>query len=185
MRGRLLALFAISLAVWAGCSHNIGDGCSNNVDCDPTGLRFCDTASPGGYCTIDGCDINTSGSDTCPGNSVCIRFFTPISDEPCLSTAKYPDNGCPSIEDRCVCDSSNKDGTCMSPPPDPTTMMSLPDGHCAPASSERRWCQARCSSDGDCRAGYQCRSTGTMGAQPLPLIDMGVGMPSTFCAPIG
>jgi hypothetical protein len=61
----VLALFAI------GCSKEIGDECVVSSDCDPNGERLCDSSSVGGYCTIQGCDV-----DTCPDEALCVRFFT-------------------------------------------------------------------------------------------------------------
>src|SRR5512135_913112 len=98
-------------ALWiAGCGNNIGDSCTTNIDCSPFGDRFCDTAEPAGYCTIEDCDVTT-----CPGNAVCIRFFTPIADEPCHpmkdnSTLGQAD--CARIDERCVCDNS-VNGECV------------------------------------------------------------------------
>src|SRR5438128_1983773 len=53
-----------------GCARTIGDTCVQNVDCSIAGDRFCDIASPSGYCTVEGCDYNT-----CPDNAACVRFF--------------------------------------------------------------------------------------------------------------
>src|SRR4051812_36642707 len=41
----------------SGCGHKVGDSCKANVDCSALGDRFCDVAAPGGYCTIEGCDV--------------------------------------------------------------------------------------------------------------------------------
>src|SRR5262245_57883209 len=65
-----VAVLAV-LAALGACGKEIGDGCVLGTDCDPNGERLCDPASVGGYCTIQGCDL-----DTCPGESACIRFFT-------------------------------------------------------------------------------------------------------------
>ena len=61
-------------------------------------------------------------------------------------------------------------------------------GHCAPESSEHRFCEKKCSSDGDCRPEYHCVRTGTNGALPVPdhsLPDGGVAPsvspPPGFC----
>jgi hypothetical protein len=162
---RAIPLVAM-LACAVGCGHNIGDPCQNNVDCNPLGDRFCDTASPGGYCTQENCD-NTS----CPGNSVCIRFFTPLADESCTVNSATTGQGC-RPDERCVCDFSSG-GQCRSSV-----------GHCAPTATERRWCQARCSNNSDCRSGYECRETGTFGAEPVPTFDdMSGGESAKFCAP--
>ena len=65
--------FAIFVALLSatGCGKDIGDSCIISSDCDPNGTRYCDISSKEGYCTIQGCDV-----DTCPGSSKCIRFFT-------------------------------------------------------------------------------------------------------------
>jgi hypothetical protein len=48
------------------------------MDCDINGTRICDLASPGGYCTIQGCDVGT-----CPaGEGSCVQFR---ADEPRLT----------------------------------------------------------------------------------------------------
>ena len=64
------ALF-VALLLATGCGKDIGDSCIISSDCDPNGTRYCDISSKEGYCTIQGCDV-----DTCPGSSKCIRFFT-------------------------------------------------------------------------------------------------------------
>ncbi|HEY7953966.1 MAG TPA: hypothetical protein VII38_01700 [Polyangia bacterium] len=161
----------LALATVSGCGHNIGDSCTVNVDCSIAGDRFCDISSPGGYCTVDGCDV-----DTCPSEAVCIRFLTPIQDQPCnlMSMSGPPDNGC-SIDERCVCDDSIA-GQCQN----------NDAAHCAPESTERRWCQLRCHTDSDCRIGYKCVEPGSNGAEPvpIPLADGGVKTEFIkFCAP--
>jgi hypothetical protein len=153
-----------------GCGHNIGDSCKTNVDCSPLGDRFCDTAPPNGYCTMEGCDVST-----CPSEAVCIRFFTPILNRPCtFDTAQPGSRSNCAVDERCLkCDPTVTGSGCQS------------SGLCAPESSERRWCQLKCSHDSDCRDGYVCRSTGTFGAEPVPTLDMSVGVPASFCAPKG
>jgi hypothetical protein len=160
----LLVAAAVSVV---GCGHNVGDDCHTNVDCSPAGDRFCDTSAPGGYCTVDGCDVNT-----CPDEAVCIRFLTPLLDEACTFDPAHPNSraDCPHPDDRCVCDLTiNK--------------MCVGSAHCAPESTERRWCQLKCSSNSDCRTAYECRSTGTLGAEPVPTLTNPLGTPAKFCAP--
>jgi hypothetical protein len=172
---RAVPLVAL-LAAAVGCGHNIGDPCQTNVDCSPAGDRFCDTGSLNGYCTQENCDVNS-----CPGNSVCIRFFTALMNEPCLfDPCSRLSSGCRSDE-RCVTDLAISPNACVNL--NDTTLE--PNGHCAATSSEHRWCQARCSHSGDCRTGYECRRTGTAGAEPVPTFDMGLGEPAKFCAPTG
>ena len=161
----------------AGCGAQIGDACTSNIDCSYLGDRFCDTAPIRGYCTMENC-----GPTTCPSEAVCIRFFTPVEDEVCHTAQEaipFSQADCPNPDDRCVCDISDDAGNCLFTNGD----SSLPNGHCAPSSSERHWCQRSCGSDSDCRDGYECRRTGTFGAEPLPTFANGVGTPAKFCAP--
>jgi hypothetical protein len=167
------------LSALAACGHSIGDSCHTNVDCSPAGDRFCDISAPSGYCSIDGCDI-----DTCPTEAICVRFLTPLLDKPCNSpqTIKNPDGsladglqpnpGLCSPDQRCVCNDIDQ-----------------PSGHCnawfcAPESTERRWCMKGCSADGDCRSGYRCAYTGEFGGNTVPTFDMDA-QPNRYCAPAG
>ena len=163
----------------AGCGAKIGDACQSNIDCSPLGDRFCDTAPVGGYCTQEDC-----GPTTCPSEAVCIRFFTP-TDETCKVNSQVPfsQSTCHNIDDRCVCDASDQSGNCTCTAGfDTKGNCNQDNGHCAPSSTERHWCQRSCSNDGDCRDGYECRSTGTFGAEPIPSVDMTLGAPAKFCA---
>ena len=181
-RPSLLALFLVAAS--GACGHQIGDSCTQNVDCSPLGDRFCDISGPGGYCTIEGCDVQS-----CPSEASCVRFFSPDVTRSCESQSE-----CGKSE-RCLCDCGvpGADGKC----PIAATVASGGDGgfivsctpgtgtpeqkggHCAAESSEHRWCQKTCSSDGDCRAGYRCRTTGTLGTLPVPyLIDTDSGVSS-------
>lgn len=67
---------AVCLIV-AGCAHKIGDSCTMNIECSPTGDRVCDASEPGGYCTQEGC---LAGS--CPDEAVCVRYLD-LSNTPC------------------------------------------------------------------------------------------------------
>ena len=158
----LVALFAI-----AGCGAKIGDSCKTNIDCSPLGDRFCDTAPPNGYCTQEDCTTTS-----CPSEAVCIRFFTVLADEECTFDSDHPfsQSTCKSVDERCVCDTSDSSGKCLS------------TAHCAPASTERHWCMRSCSHDSDCRDGFECRSTGTFGAEAIPTFDNTKGNPAQFCA---
>jgi len=128
----------------AGCSRKIGDACSTNADCDPSGgTRSCDLSQPGGYCVIEGCDPRS-----CPDNSICVRFF------PELFVKKLCSETCNADE---VCVQSDND-------PDPQA-----DAVCVRSSLEMRICVQSCGGDGDCRGGYVCRATGNDGALPLTL----------------
>ncbi len=70
MRPSSLAPLVASLAVLSvGCAPAIGDRCSTAINCSITGDRVCDTASPGGVCTIFGCE-----DGTCPAEATCVRW---------------------------------------------------------------------------------------------------------------
>jgi hypothetical protein len=160
----------VAVIFLAGCGAKIGDSCRTNIDCSPLGDRFCDTAPLNGYCTQEDC-----GATSCPSEAVCIRFFTPLADEKCdtsQETVPFSRAGCPDPDDRCVCDQTNEDNSCA---------MNI--GHCAPSLTERHWCMRSCSTNSDCRDGYECRRTGTFGAEPLPTFESPVGTPAKFCAP--
>ncbi len=165
---------ASTLVAAAGCTHNIGDPCNTNVDCSPAGDRFCDTSAPGGYCTVEGCDVNT-----CPNSEACVRFLTQRLDEPCTYDPAQPFSraDCPESDEECICDTAIPDGgtTCTA--------------HCAPEDSERRWCQHRCSTDSDCRIGYHCVEAGSGGALLVPTLNnpnpSSSNPPTLFCEPLG
>lgn len=159
--------FLVLAMLAVGCGKNIGDPCKTNVDCSLAGDRFCDTGSPGGYCTVEGCDTFTCPTD----DAVCIRFFTPRLDQSCNYGATGPESGC-DVDERCVCIEVDENGAC------------LPGAaRCAPESSERRWCMDRCGGPGDCREEYECRFTGTLGSETVPHRDQPDPPAVRFCAP--
>lgn len=130
---QLRATFAILLLLGtAACGDEIGDECAISQDCSSQGDRICDINSPGGYCTIIGCDYNT-----CPDEAVCVRFFS-VSDtnHTCDPRAEDVDG-----EDNCT--------------PDELCTLS---GDCVPRTAELRFCMRTCGSNGDCRDGYECRT---------------------------
>jgi hypothetical protein len=67
---RLMRRTLVLALALAACGRSIGDDCETNVQCDPQGARQCDLSQPGGYCTVEGCDISS-----CPDDAVCVRFF--------------------------------------------------------------------------------------------------------------
>ena len=72
---------------------------------------------------------------------MCIRYFpSQFLTEPCAPNGS--ETGC-SPDELCV------------------------DGKCARRSTELRYCVKRCSSNDDCRGGYECRLAGTRGSIPL------------------
>jgi hypothetical protein len=130
---------SIFLALAAGCGSEIGDSCLVSSDCDPNGTRLCDSTSLDGYCTVVGCDY-----DTCPGEAVCARFFV----------GSFSNQTCdPATEDL-----QSSDGTDDCSIDEVCTIA----GTCVPHSAETRYCMRKCSSDGDCRTGYECRDEALM-----------------------
>ena len=126
------------------CGEEIGDSCSLSTDCSSSNDRICDTNSPGGYCTIIGCDVGT-----CPDEAVCVRFYPVTStNRPCNPAAEdQTENSCTADE---VCTFSET---------------------CAPRNSEVRFCMKTCGSNGDCRDAYECRDDELMklnGGEPVP-----------------
>jgi hypothetical protein len=69
---RYIIIIVALISFSAGCTSEIGDECSADVDCSPNMDRNCDTSQPDGYCLIIVC-----GPDECPGESLCVEFTTP------------------------------------------------------------------------------------------------------------
>ena len=68
---RLSLLVGVTALLAFGCQAKIGDECVTSVDCSPNGNRQCDTAQPGGYCTVFNCEPGR-----CPDDAVCIAYRT-------------------------------------------------------------------------------------------------------------
>jgi hypothetical protein len=148
---QLLLVLAVAATAGAGCKREIGDECKTAADCNPNGSRSCDATQPGGYCTIQGCD-----ETSCPEEAACIRYFPAQY----LTRACDPD----SLTHDCAADE-----------------ICLEAGLCAPLSTELRYCAKSCSSNDDCRGGYECRLAGTRGSMALTSNPESV---VHFCAPI-
>lgn len=159
MGGRLLlaaALIAQALALSA-CQRRIGNACRVSTDCSIRGERICDLSylvdgdgnvdpKGKGECTIEGC---TAGS--CPREGACIQVFNAEF----LSVACDPD-----LEDRRP-DASMADPSIYNRCTDQE--LCLPEGLCADIASVRISCRKECKSNRNCRAGYECRETGSNG----------------------
>jgi hypothetical protein len=140
--GRSPILLA-ALLLAAACGDEVGDECSLSSDCSPQGDRFCDISSPGGYCTIIGCDY-----DSCPEESVCVRFFS-VSDSDRVCDPRAEDVS----EDSCTADE----------------LCTLTET-CVPRNAEIRFCMRKCDYNSDCREGYGCRTESRMrqhGGEPV------------------
>jgi hypothetical protein len=155
-------VLAVAGGLVAGCGQEIGDSCSLSQDCSPEGDRICDNFQPEGYCTIQGCDYNT-----CPGEAVCIRFFT----------GSFTNRECDHATEDLTSDACAIDEVCAL------------EGHCVPRSAEIRFCMKKCDVTSDCRTGYECRDLETMkihGGEPVLAPDQTVENlgqePPSFCA---
>mgnify|MGYP006299629297 CR=1 FL=1 len=146
MKAVTMATAVLLAAVGAGCGAEVGDSCSTNVDCSPLGDRICDTAQLEGYCTVEGCDLTS-----CPEEAVCVRFFP-------SSFLSVP---CDPVTEDAVDPALTSTNDCTG------DEVCLGSGFCALRAQERRFCMRRCDDDGDCRSGYECRKTGTRGAESL------------------
>jgi hypothetical protein len=89
------------------------------------------------------CTIQGCDFSTCPEEAACIRFFT----------GGFSNKTCETSPDECsldeLCDLNKR---------------------CVPRSSEIRYCMRTCSSDSDCRDGYECRDLEKMkahGGEPV------------------
>ena len=153
---RAALLLAVVAAVTAsGCARKIGDECTTAADCNPNGSRSCDQSQPGGYCTIQGCD-----ETSCPEEAACIRYF------PAQFLTKSCDPTAPDRGEQTGCDANE---------------FCLPEGLCAPLSTELRYCARTCEGGDDCRGGYECRLAGTRGSVAL---TSNVDAVVHFCAPM-
>lgn len=90
---------------------------------------------------IEGCDARS-----CPEDSFCVRLFPEPFLDPMLTQACGTDADC-DADELCLKDS----------------------GLCVRRSLEKRVCVQSCGDNGDCRGGYECRSTGVGGAVALTL----------------
>jgi hypothetical protein len=158
---RCVLVLALAAAA-AGCGKEIGDSCTLAQDCSPDGDRICDNFQHDGYCTIQGCDF-----DTCPGEAVCIRFFT----------GSFTNRECDHATEDLTTDACAIDEVCAL------------EGHCVPRSAEVRFCMKTCDDDTDCRDLYECRDLQRMkdhGGEPVLAPDQTIESlgndPPSFCA---
>jgi hypothetical protein len=179
---RTVSLLTILLvgALASACSKKIGDGCQTNIDCAQDGTRICDLSQPGGYCTEDGCD-----DSSCPSESICVRFFDQKFPTGTCSTPPGTVGTCNSPPD--TVDECRTSGQCL--PNElcvvcgPSSSAPEPYACCVPSASERRYCAAKCGGNGDCRGGYVCRTSNTLGSLAL-LADPEASSTAKFCAPV-
>ncbi|HEX2687642.1 MAG TPA: hypothetical protein VHN14_13545 [Kofleriaceae bacterium] len=174
--GYRLVLLLLVVVSFGACGKEIGDACVVASDCSPNGDRQCDpdSSSPGGYCTIYGCDYST-----CPGEATCVRFFTGSFENPLQEVQPNPPVD-PPLRKVCGLVEDNETYVCS------LDEQCALTGHCVLRSSEIRYCMRTCESDGDCRDGYECRDLEKMkehGGEPLlaPGVPFDAHAPK-FCA---
>ncbi|HVU50594.1 MAG TPA: hypothetical protein VHL80_07890 [Polyangia bacterium] len=130
--------------------------------CDPApAMSACPTDSvcaSFGFC-VRSCDP-TASPTTCPGGQLCSSMGYCAQCDPALED--IPSATGPT-QDNCLADE-----TC------------LDTGLCAKQSFEQRECAKSCSSNGDCRSGYDCRKTGALGSMVLATDP---NARTAFCAP--
>lgn len=101
------------------------------------------------------CTVEGCDEGTCPDEAVCIRFFPRLF----ITTECKDGVGCATDE---IC---------------------LDELKCAPRRSERRYCAQACTSNGDCRGGYECRLAGSPGSGSMALSKSATAK-VRFCAPV-
>lgn len=152
----VLQLLVVAVALGLGaCGNSIGDGCGSSSDCSQQGDRICDQSSPGGYCTVIGCDVGT-----CPDEAVCVSFF-PVTQLTEVCTPATVETDCASDE---VCSA----GKCAHR----TTEQRYCMKKCGDAPD--------CRDDYECRAPDRVASHG---GEPVPDPDDGLVASQPYCAP--
>jgi hypothetical protein len=135
---------------------NITDG----QTCDPTAsmTECADMCASFGFC-VTKCDPTVTPT-TCPSGQLCSSMGYCAQCDPALED--IPQATGPT-QNNCLADE-----------------ICLDTGLCAKQSFEQRLCAKSCSSNGDCRAGYDCRKTGTLGSMVLATNP---DAKTSFCAP--
>ncbi len=152
MKFLLLTAFGLLALAPAACGRRVGDACKYNTECNEATTERTCDLSQPGGY----CTIEGCDEKSCPSKSVCIRFFPRLFlTKPC-NPASLP--------------ACQPDELC------------LPSGLCAPRASERRYCALGCSTNNDCRGGYECRLAGTLGTVALVVGDPDQAV--RFCAPV-
>ena len=178
----LLGLLAVALlAPGAGCRRKIGDACIRSTDCSLQGERICDlstrvnsagirTTSGQGECTIEGC-----GRDSCPKEAACVKVygsdFLSVACDPLREDiATFCSQSAEACEAAGCLPSSEDASVYVCPPQDACSPaeVCLPEGLCADELTARTSCRKECKNGDDCRAGYECRRTGSDGVYRTP-----------------
>lgn len=195
---RRCAPLLLALVALAACQAKIGDKCKVSTDCSLRGERSCDLShrvngqgglqtSGHGECTIDGC-----GRGTCPKEAACIKVystdFLTIACDPereDLATRCEEDSAELCEANGCVPSSTDASGYTCPPRNDcGANEICLPEGLCADEITARTSCRRKCTTDRQCRNGYECRLTGAGGVYRAPdLEDYGNPSNVRICRP--
>lgn len=165
---------AALLALVSACQAKIGDDCERSTDCSLRGERICDLSNRvngvgarsdngRGECTIEGC-----GRGTCPDEAACVRVYgSDFLSTSCEPTREDIAIACDPDEETCPADciQASSGGLLTCPPRNDCqpNEVCLPEGLCADEITSRTSCRRKCKNDGECRAGYECRRTGSDG----------------------
>ncbi|MCH9683959.1 MAG: hypothetical protein K0V04_21175 [Deltaproteobacteria bacterium] len=177
------APFLLALVALAACQAKIGDACERSTDCSIRGERVCDlshrvnsqgviTVSGEGECTIDGC-----GRGSCPDEAACIKVYgTDFLTIACDPDREDLATACDGSPDACLalgCVESIEAGVFTCPPRNDcgASQVCLREGLCADEITARTSCRRKCSSNRDCRPGYECLLTGNRGVYRAPNLD--------------
>jgi hypothetical protein len=136
------------------------------VLCDPTAPAMSptndcapDVCAPAGFCAKK-CDPSAAATSQCPAGQVCPAVGYCAQCDPAREDIP---SGTGPTQNNCLADE-----------------ICLDSGLCAKQSSEQRQCAKSCSSNGDCRGGYDCRKAGLLGSMVLASNPEAM---TAFCAP--
>ena len=190
------------------CAPKVGQACTQNVECPATGAGegFCMTETdwrwPGGFCSgACGSDADCSDEAHCTGR-VCVPDCTSDADcragyvcgdyfgtgsntcAPAPTTAEAPGGACATDADclgalfgaQCVTEPGYPGGYCISGCGVDADCPAA--SHCATTADGAQLCVPDCTTNSDCRTGYECfdwLGSGTNSCGPVASGAAGVG----------
>jgi hypothetical protein len=148
----LLAATATAAGMPMTCDPRTAGGCGSGMACASAGFcaKACDPAGAAPQCP---------GKEVCPSFGYCAQCDPAREDIPTEDTS----TGTVVTQNNCLADE-----------------ICLDSGLCAKQSYEQRQCAKSCSSNSDCRGGYECRKTGLLGSMVLAKNPLAT---TAFCAP--
>jgi len=127
-RAALVVAAVLGTTALGACRTGVGDSCVADIECDRP--QVCDTASPGGYCTIYDCDLDTS----CPQGSVCVVFELGGDRAVAACMDKCEHDGQCRERDGYVCRAESDDGPTFCGAPDPKALWAFDSADTPPPS---------------------------------------------------